>query len=407
MKVAWNILPTIGPRSGVGWYIAATLAALKASAPADEHHLEFPGGAGKALRRCWFLVRPYMTRPPQSRPMEGLPTPRSPDRENWKTRALDWARAAQDAYRSRMLDRWHANGQLDLYHEPNFLPVSTQAPTVTTFHDLSSLSHPEWHPIDRVRTFEKRAQGGLDRSLHFFTLSQAMKDEMVRILGVAPGRITITPMGVRPHLRPVLGQAQAEVLARLGIPPGSFLHVGTLEPRKNLLLLARAWCALPGLVRDKHPLVLVGGWGWRCDDLRSFLAATGFGKGIKHIGYLADDDLPAVYSSALALVFPTKYEGFGMPPIEMMACGGAVIASTAAAVREVLDNRAHLVEIEDEAGWRDAMLRAANEPEWLAGLRSGSVRLAARYTWQATAQATRLGYARALALPEISTSQAA
>ena len=397
MRVAWNILPSIGPRSGVGWYTAATLEALKASAGESESYMEFPGAAGRLLRKGWFLIRPWMVRPGKRKSPGNLSAigPNSTE-ETWKSRALGRARAIQEAYLSRMLDRWHERGEVDLYHEPNFLPVPTRVPTVTTFHDLSSLTHPEWHPVDRVKVFEKRARGGIERSSHFFTLSKAVRDELVSVLGLKPEQITITPMGVRNHLKPTPLAEQEEVLQRLGLPRGSFLHVGTLEPRKNLLLLAKAWCDLPAEDRQRHPLVLVGGWGWRCDDLRDFLQTKGLAAGIRRLGYVDDQDLPALYSSAHALLFPTKYEGFGMPPIEMMACGGAVIASTAPAVREVLDGQGHLVEIEDQGGWREAMLRASRNPEWVEGLRAGATEWARRFTWTETARITREGYGKAL-----------
>lgn len=393
MRIAWNILPTVGPRSGVGWYTAATLDALEKSAAPGETYVRFPGTAGVLCRKCWFLVRPWMIKGPNKpkAPNQGTGTTNIPA-ETWKSKALSWARTRQEIYLSRMLDRWHRKGAVDLYHEPNFLPVQSQVPTVTTFHDLSSLTHPEWHPADRVKVFEKRAKGGLARSNHFFTLSRAVRDEMVSVLGIPVEKITITPMGVRDHLKPVSEGEQQEVLARLGLPKSSFLHVGTLEPRKNLLLLAKAWCDLPGPDRARHPLVLVGGWGWRCEDLREFLQTEGFPKGIRHLGYAEDADLPALYSSAHALMFPTKYEGFGMPPIEMMACGGAVIASNAPAVQEVLQGHGHSVAIEDQEGWKEAMLRASRHPEWVSELRSGAAEFASRYTWAETARATREGY---------------
>ncbi len=395
MRIAWNILPTVGPRSGVGWYTSATFEALKASAPIDEIYRGFPGTTGQFFRKCWFMIRPWMTKHGKAKSAPNQP-PQAANGDTWKSTVLGWARARQESQLSRMLDRWHDRGQVDLYHEPNFLPVPTKVPTVTTFHDLSSITHPEWHPVDRVRIFEKRAKGGLERSRHFFTLSRAVRDEMVQVLGIRPEKITITPMGVRPHLQPVSEEGQAKVLSRIGLPAGSFLHVGTLEPRKNLLMLAKAWCDLPGDHRSRHPLVLVGGWGWRCDELRDYLNKSGFEKGIRHLGYVDDTDLPALYSSAHALLFPTKYEGFGMPPIEMMACGGAVIASTAPAVREVLDGQGHLVEIEDQSAWRAAMLKSCQHPEWVQGLRHGATQWAAKFTWDATAQATREGYSIAL-----------
>jgi alpha-1,3-rhamnosyl/mannosyltransferase len=205
-------------------------------------------------------------------------------------------------------------------------------------------------------------------------------------------------------LKPVLGQDLALGLSTLGLKPGYFLHVGTLEPRKNLLMLARAWADLPPAIKHRHPLVLAGGWGWRCDELRQFIEDT---PGIIRLGYVPESELAALYSGALALVFPSLYEGFGMPVIEMLACGGGVIASSIPALTEVLGPHAHFLAPHDAAGWRDAMQTAADNPEWLDLVRSGAQLHAAQFTWKATAQATRTGYARLLGINPKVASQAA
>jgi glycosyltransferase involved in cell wall biosynthesis len=177
-----------------------------------------------------------------------------------------------------------------------------------------------------------------------------------------------------------------------------------LEPRKNLLMLARAWADLPPAIKQRHPLVLAGGWGWRCDELRQFIEDT---PGIIRLGYVPESELAALYSGALALVFPSLYEGFGMPVIEMLACGGGVIASSIPALTEVLGPHAHFLAPHDAAGWRDAMQTAADNPEWLDLVRSGAQLHAAQFTWKATAQATRTGYARLLGINPKVASQAA
>ncbi len=206
-------------------------------------------------------------------------------------------------------------------------------------------------------------------------------------------------MGVRPGLRPVRGEELSAGLRRLGLEEGYLLHVGTLEPRKNLLLLMRAYCALPAAVRERHPLVLAGGPGWNSGDVHDYLHSHGKPRGVRWLGYVAEEHFAALYSGARALVFPSLYEGFGMPTVEMLACGGAVIASTAGAVAEVARGQAHLVEPGDEAGWRAAMLRACTDLDWCRALRQGAEQAAAPYTWQRCAEETIQAYRLALAGP--------
>src|SRR5439155_1795337 len=110
--------------------------------------------------------------------------------------------------------------------------------------------------------------------------------------------------------------------------------LGTIEPRKNVLMLLRAYCSLPERLRNVCPLLLVGGWGWNISDVADYLDREARHRGVIHLGYVAEEHVPLIYNGAHALLFPSCYEGFGLPPIEMMACGGAVIASTAAAVVE-------------------------------------------------------------------------
>jgi alpha-1,3-rhamnosyl/mannosyltransferase len=207
-------------------------------------------------------------------------------------------------------------------------------------------------------------------------------------------------MGVRPGLRPVTGPDLARSLRALKLAPGYLLHVGTLEPRKNLEMLMRAYCGLPATVRERHPLVLAGGSGWKCEDVHDFLAREGRAKNVRWLGYVADDRFPALYSGARAMVFPTQYEGFGMPAVEAMACGCAVLASTTGAVAEVVGGRAHLIDPADEGGWRDAMLRACTDGEWLGSLRAGAEAHAARFTWARCAKQTLQAYRKALSRVE-------
>ena len=130
------------------------------------------------------------------------------------------------------------------------------------------------------------------------------------------------------------------VLRRLGLPSRYFLYLGTIEPRKNLMTLLRAYVRLSAEVRERFPLVLAGGWGWNSADVAAFLHDEARHRGVIYSGYLPEEHLPAVLNGARALVYPSFYEGFGLPPVEMMACGGAVICSTAGALVETAGSRA-------------------------------------------------------------------
>jgi alpha-1,3-rhamnosyl/mannosyltransferase len=183
-----------------------------------------------------------------------------------------------------------------------------------------------------------------------------------------------------------------EVLRRLGLPPQYLLYLGTIEPRKNVLMLLRAYCALPDQLRSRWPLLLVGGWGWNAGDVADYLHREARHRGVVHLGYVAEEHLAFLYNGARALVYPSLYEGFGLPPVEMMACGGAVLASTAGALVETVGRRAHLVSPDDVGGWRDGMQRVVEEHEWWQSLRRGVTAVARPYTWDRCAADTLAVY---------------
>src|SRR5262249_41027144 len=250
-----------------------------------------------------------------------------------------------------------------------------------TLHDLSVLLHPEWHPPERVALFEKHFPATLRQAVHFLTDSDFVRQEIVRTLGIPAGLVTRTYMGVRPNMRPLPPDHVARQLQQPGLPPRYLLYLGTLEPRKNMLRLMRAYCGLPDAVRARWPLLLVGGWGWKTEAIADYYHNEAKHKGVRHLGYLEDEHLPVIYNGARALVFPSHYEGFGLPPVEMMACGGAVLASTAGTLVETLGSHAHLIDAEDTDGWRDALARVTQDDDWWHFLRQGVTDLAKKFTW--------------------------
>jgi alpha-1,3-rhamnosyl/mannosyltransferase len=246
----------------------------------------------------------------------------------------------------------------------------------------------EWHPDERKRWFERNLPRMLRQCVHFLTDSEAVRAELSGALGIPRERVTCTPLGVRPWLHPLAPAEIEPVRIALGLPPRYLLYVGTIEPRKNVLTLLRAYCDLPGALRDAYPLVLAGGWGWKADDVASYYHQTAHDKNVLHLGYVPEVALGALYNGARALVFPSLYEGFGLPPLEMLACGGAVLASTAASVQEVVGGRACLIDPYDVAGWRTALARIMLDDDWCEQLRCGAVEHARPFTWERCAAST-------------------
>ncbi len=289
-----------------------------------------------------------------------------------------------------------ARNRYDLYHEPNFIPFACECPTVVTIPDLSVLLHPEWHPADRVAYFEKNFRKGLAQATHFLAISEFGRQEIIGTLGISPDRVTRTYMGIRRGLGPLSKEEVTSILAELGLPQQYLLYLGTIEPRKNVLRLMQAYCALPQNLRSSWPLLLVGGWGWSTKDIADYFHNEARHRGVIHLGYVKDRYLPAVYNGARALIYPSLYEGFGLPPLEMMACGGAVIASYAGALVETIGHKAHLVEPEDEAGWIKALTRVLEDADWCQMLRQDVAKVAEPYTWERCATDTLEVYRRVI-----------
>jgi alpha-1,3-rhamnosyl/mannosyltransferase len=383
MRVVVNRLPALGPRTGVGHYTAELLRCLHHTAEPGEVH-EFPQGWLRRAREVCARARPKLEA------HHGSSTWMS----RLRTAGMNGARTLGRWAVSACFRALSARQKFDLYHEPNFIPLPSNCQTVVTICDLSVLLHPEWHPADRVAHFEKHFHKGLKRCAHFLAISDHGRREIIDTLGIPAERVTRTYMGIRPGLGRLPREQVAAKLRTLGLPQQYLLHLGTLEPRKNLLVLMKAYCDLPSELRERWPLVLAGGWGWNTGEMAEFYHSEARHRGVRHLGYLPEEHLPAVYNGARALVYPTLYEGFGLPPLEMMACGGAVLASTAGAVVETCGRRAHLIEPEDVEGWKQALQRIVTDQEWWQSLRHGVEVEALPFTWENCAAETLGVYRR-------------
>jgi alpha-1,3-rhamnosyl/mannosyltransferase len=301
--------------------------------------------------------------------------------------------ARQNLYRSEFL-KLATRGRFDLVHEPNQINWACDLPTVMTIHDLSPIRNPQWHPADRIEAFQR----GLDASrrylVHVLTDSEAIRREVIHDLGIDGSHVTAVAIGVGDEFRPQSIMEVAKTRRRLQLPTNYLLAVGTIEPRKNILNLMRSFCALPDAVRRRCPLVLAGGWGWRFAETQAFFHDTARHRDVIHVGYVAARDLPAVYAGARALVFPSYYEGFGLPPLEMLACGGAVLASDIPVTREVLGNHAQFIAPDDGDAWRNTMQRVITDDDLVNERRRGGLEHARAYSWRRTAEKTWNVYRR-------------
>lgn len=392
MRVVLHTTAAGGARTGVGHYTAQLWAALNARP--DVRIFPYPNVALSRLRERLGGGRPpegwdggYKVVPPEGGPVRDIRMSprhwvRGPFRWTWRMVMAAYARGAFDPR------------YVDLYHEPNFFPLRApkRLPIVVTVHDLSVLLHSNWHPAERAAQFGRDFLPRVRDFAHIVTDSDAARQEIIATLQFPAERVTRAYPGVRSHFRRLPAEEVATTTARLGLPSQYFLHVGTIEPRKNLKMLLQAFVDLPNSLRERCPLVMVGPWGWRFEEVAEFYERVAKHRQVIHLGYAADADLPAIYNAAKALVFPTHYEGFGLPAAEMLACGGAVIASKAAAVGELLGGCGATTDTTDQDSWRDTLRRAIEDPEWLEGLKLGAIERSRTFTWEQCADDTIRAY---------------
>jgi glycosyltransferase involved in cell wall biosynthesis len=399
MRVVVNRQWMLGPRTGIGHYTAELMRGLTELA-GDEVDPYPSGWIWRILQAC--LAGGGSTGPTSSvsRFRELLP-PRIIGRglsvPALRGKLRDWMEPFERRYFQAVCNR----ERYDLYHEPNILPIACDCPTITTLHDLSAIVHPEWHPVSRLRKYDKHFDRALAQCVHILTGSNYVRTEIIHLLGLAPERVTRVYHGIRAGLAPWSAEKVAAGLKALHLPPTYLLHVGTLEPRKNLEMLVRAYCDMPAEVRSNCPLLLVGKWGWNTESLAELLDGEARDRGVIHLGYFSEEHLPLLYNGARALVFPSLYEGFGLPAVEMLACGGAVIASSAGPLPEVLGGHGYLIDPQDVEGWRAAMECVAVDDDWQQSLCQGGRDWALQFSWRHCAQNTLNVYRRILGVKEM------
>lgn len=277
----------------------------------------------------------------------------------------------------------------DLFHGTNYnVPLWNRCPTIVTIHDLSLFLQPETHEKHLVRRGRWRLPIMARASTAIITPSESVSREVYEHLGINPEKVIAIPEAARTLFRPVPLVETVEVRRRLHIEDEFILFVGTIEPRKNLLTLTRAFDEIYSNTSLRPQLVIAGKEGWLTGELFSYLKSAEIRERVRFTGYVSDDDLRALYSSCRAFVYPSLYEGFGLPPLEAMACGAPVITSRIPSIIETVGDAARLVSPTDYRELAQAIIHLLEDSDEREHLSSNGLRRAAGFSWERTASAT-------------------
>ncbi len=378
MRIAFNATALLSPLTGIGQYAFELAQRLRADA---------------SLAPYFFYANGW------SREVRSAPLPAArvvlPLIRRFLPNSYAISRHVQGEYFKHGV-RQH---KPDVYHEPNFLPFEFEGPTVTTVHDLSWIRHPEAHPKERVKAMNRYFEPCLRRSDLVLTDSEFVRQEVIEMFRVAPDRIRAIGLGASAVFRPMQAMQTQPLMQRLGLTHGCYLlAVGTLEPRKNLASAIRAYAGLPLAMQERVPLVLAGMKGWHTDALEREMAPLVQSGRLRVTGYLEREDLAALTAGATAMVYPSLYEGFGLPPLEAMACGVPAIVSRGGSLPEVVGDAGMQVESKDIDGLREAIRRMIEDVAMRQTFREKALVRATHFSWDRCAQETLAAYRDAIRL---------
>ena len=369
MRIAIDYTAATRQAAGIGNYVRSLVDAMLAQDDTNQYTLLTSG------------------RPPRERPF--------PTAENVRGRSL----IIPDRYLNVLWYRWRLpisatffTGQVDIYHGPDFVlpPLNGKLRKVVTVHDLAFLEHPEYAVPELAAYLKKVVPEAVEAADVVASVSQTTRQTLIEHFQTPPGKITLVPNGIRAYFRritdPVLLEATRH---KFGLKSPLVLGVGTQEPRKNHLGLIKAFHkAVSTGNKSTRPamLALAGGSGWLYEETEQIVAELKLEKKVRFLGHVSDLELMMLYSLADVFVFPSFYEGFGVPPLEAMACGTPVITSNTSSLPEVVGDAAIMVNPHKINEIASAINRVLENKQLQEDLRQKGYARAAHFTWVRSAQ---------------------
>jgi glycosyltransferase involved in cell wall biosynthesis len=300
-----------------------------------------------------------------------------------------------------MLPRVVARSQPDLCHFTNALaPLWLNRPYVLSIYDATLFLYSRYHPRTRLLAIRLLLPMAARRASAVITISDSARQDLLQVLKIPPEKIHVVYGAAPQHFRQVTNAGQlASLRQKYGLPEQFLLYVGTLEPRKNLTRLVQAFSQLKAQGHP-HKLVLAGPWGWSMNGFHQQIEELNLADRVQLLGYIPDEDLPGLYSLATAFVFPSLYEGFGLPPLEAMACGTPVLSSRNSSLAEICGDAAYLVDPRDVENLAEGLRRVVADADLRAQLSESGRRRAQEFSWERAARETAAVYEGVLAKSE-------
>lgn len=301
--------------------------------------------------------------------------------------------AVQDSPLSRIA--WEQTGlaatiaarRLDVFHGPiSVVPAATRVPSVVTVHDLAFLKFPDQVPAKRRNWLIAGTRLSARKTERIITVSESTRRDLIEWLKVPEDKVAAIPLAISPRVKRVTGTSLDVFRMKWNLERPFILAVGTLEPRKNLPTLLRAFAK----IRDEidHELVLVGPEGWLTGELKSTLDELRLGDRVRLTGFVSDEELGGWYSAAELFAYPSWYEGFGLPSVEAMSCGAPLLASNTSSFPEVVGDAGVLIPPGDVDLWAETMRDLLRDSSHRNELRTQGFARAERFSWRRTAQET-------------------
>jgi glycosyltransferase involved in cell wall biosynthesis len=372
MRIGIDYTAAARQGGGIGRYARELLTALLTASTTEQHTFILLAGTAR-LGACWTdeAARLNALAAPGTLRLRSLPLT-----DDWMARL--W-------HRLRLpLPANAITGALDLFYAPDFLlpPLVGPVRRWVTIHDLSFMRHPETFPPQLRDYLTEAVPRSARRADHILTDSEWTRQDVIELLGLPAERVTALHLGVSPAFTPDPAPGEREALARtykLGSAP-YILAVGTVQPRKNYRRLIDAVERVRA--GTEVDLVIAGGKGWLGEPI---LEAARERPWVRMLGFASDQDLPALYRQAAVLAFPSLYEGFGLPPLEAMACGTPVVASAASSVPEAVGDAGLLIDPRDTEALASALEQALTDTALRARLRAAGLVRASEFPWSRTA----------------------